>query len=795
MLRRAVAVVTLAALLAVAGVARAGSVTMKDGTVHVGSISPVLGLTDDQMLPPPGTDPEMPNAYRPLELIDTLTRRTFVGIKNIAETDPSEDLRSGRVEFVLDDSEPEPVQELLTIGGVKNVTPFSDHGRRTVTLATPNGDMDVVQFVRGISAEGLDLASTTHLWRSGLDVSSVPPERLAAMIATDIDVKNPDDRLAVVRFYTEAGLLDRAATELDAVRRDFPELSRAADEAAEGLRGAVGASLLGDLLIRRAAGQHNLVRRALAVFPNEQVPPAVARRVDDLRAEYEETDRRIAVARVRFDMLHGELSPEDLERFQPYRSEIAESINPDTIERLDPFLQFAADDGLPAADRLALAYSGWAAGPGGADTDPGRAAGLWEARRLLREALAATDGLRVEALRERLGTLEEVDVLGVRSIVSRLRPWAETAMPSPHPGGLIGPFETTCDDGFGASGLPGGPPSYTVVLPPGYHPDRLYPTLLVLGPYATGSGGGAAFWGAKETGGAVVAGPATTRGMVVLSLDLEPTTGRPPGSRGGHPYGDDQLRAVEAVLEDARRRFALDPDRCYLTGHWNGADAAIDVGLARPDLFAAVAVVGGRVKKFGAALEENAAACPLYVVGGQLDPTGPVRRGDDAERLRDLMKKGYDVTYVEYFGRGRELYAEEVPRMLDWFARHTRTPFPREFEAEVLRPSAARKWWVEAGRLPSSVLTAGRTPGPGRVSTVSIEAESRDGNLVFVRCGAKPVTVWLSPELIDYGAEADVRVNGRRAHRGFLNPEIGPLIDDLRDRGDRTMTFTTKLTS
>ncbi|QDT17577.1 hypothetical protein [Alienimonas californiensis] len=795
MLRPAAAVASLAALLAVAGAARAGSVTTKDGTVHVGSIMPVLGLTDDQMLPPAGTDPEKPNAFRPLELIDTLTRRTFVGLKNIAETDPSEDLRSGRVEFVLDDRDPEPVQELLTIGSVANLTPFSDHGRRTVTLATPDGNLDVVQFVRSISAEGLDLASTTHLWRSGLDVSAVPPERLAAMIATDIDPKNPDDRLAVVRFYTEAGLLERAGAELDAVRRDFPELSRAADAAAEGLRGAVGASLLGDLLVRRSAGQHDLVRRALAAFPDQQVPPATARRVADLRAEYADLDRRIGLARVRFDLLHGELSAEDQERYRPFRSEIAESINPDTIARLDPFLQFAADDGLPAADRLALAYSGWAAGPGGADTDPRRAAGLWEARRLLREALVATDGLRVEALRDQLGGLEEVDVLGVRSIIPRLRPWAETATPTPHASGLIGPFETTCDDRYGASGLPGGPPKYTVVLPPGYHPDRLYPSLVVLGPYATGAGGGAAFWGAKKNGEAVVPGPATTRGMVVLSLDLEATTGRPPNSGGGHPYGDDQLRAVEAVVEDARRRFALDPDRCYLTGHWNGGDAAVDVGLARPDLFAAVAAVGGRVKKFGAALEENAAHCPLYLVGGQLEPYGPVRRSDDAERLRDLMKDGHDVTYVEYFGRGRELYPEEVPRILDWFARHTRTPFPKTFDAQVLRPAAARKWWVEAGRLPSSVLTAGRTPGPGRVSTVAIEAEARDGNLVIVRCGAKPVTVWLSPELIDYAAEADVRVNGSRVQRGFLAPEIGPLIEDLRDRGDRTMTFTTKLTS
>ncbi len=402
-------------LLGLAGAAWGGSVTMRDGTVHVGRIQPVRGLTDDQQVPPLGVDPDKPNAYLPLQLIDTLTRRTFVGRKNLADADPAEDLRGSRVEFILDDRVPEPVRELTTIGSVVHATPFSDHGRRMVTLSTPRGDIEVIQFVRGISAEGLDLASSSHLWRTGLDVSAVPPERLAAMIATNIDVRNSADRLAVVRFYTEAGLLSRAGAELDTVERDFPELSRAVQEAAEGLRGALGASLLSDLLVRRAGGQHDLVRRALAGFPEDRVPPAVARRVEDLRAEYEETDRRIALARVRFDMLHGELSPEDATRFRPYRQELAAAIGPDTLDRLDPFLQFAADEGVSAADRLALAYSGWAAGPGGADTDPRRAAGLWEARRLLRDGLAATDGLRADALRERLSTLEEVDALGVRS--------------------------------------------------------------------------------------------------------------------------------------------------------------------------------------------------------------------------------------------------------------------------------------------------------------------------------------------------------------------------------------------
>ena len=781
-------------LLTVAGAAAAGSITTKAGVVHRGTIQTVRGITEDQLLPPAGADPEKPNGYQPLMLVDTLTRRVWTGRRNVADSDPSAELGSGRVRFTLNPGDPEPPREMSYVGTLRRASPFSPHGRRTLTVGTADGETEVVQMVKELSSEGLELISPSVLWRSALDVSAVPPEQLAAMIATDVDPENPDDRLAVVRFYTEAGLLTRAGAELDGVRRDFPELSAAADAAADALRAAVGAGLLADLLVRQAAGQHATVRRALAGFPTAAVPPETARRINDLRAEYADLDRRIGLARVRFDMLHGGLEEENRDRFAPYRPEIAAAIGEETVGRLDPFLQFADDDSLPAAERLALAYSGWAAGPGGATTDIEAAAGLWRARRLLGEYLAATDPLRAAALADELAGLESADVLAVRSVVPRLRPWLETNAPAPGPGGLTGPFVVTCDRGFAADAAGGGPPSYSVVLPPEYDPDRPYPSLVVLCPYGTGAEPGARFWGVRTAGGDDRVGPATAAGYVVIAVDLEPTAGRPAGGRGGHPYGDAQVEAVAEIVEDARRRFALDPDRCCLTGHWSGADAAVDVALSRPDLFACAAVVGGRLRKFADVLERNAVFCPLYVVGGQLDPAGPVR---DASTLKSLMYPGggidHDVTYVEYFGRGRELFAEEVPRMLDWFAVHRRTPYPSEFEAAALRPSASRRWWVEAGRFPDAVLAAGQNPGRGRAVPLTVEAEVRDRTRVRVKCGAKPVTVLLSPELIDYQQRIDVRINTRRATRGFLKPDVRVLIEDLRAHADRSRTYTSKL--
>ena len=711
--------------------------------------------------------------------------------RRVVSVDDRTTLATGRVEFTLDARDPTPPRAVTSIGQTLKATPWSEHGRRTLTLKTSTGQVEVVQAVRRVSRDGLELYSPTHQWASALDVAAVPGNELEGMLAANVDLANPDERLAVARFYVEAGLYPRAAAVLDGVKRDFPELGGRADEAVEGAKAAYGAAALAEILALRSAGADATARSRAELFPVAEVPPEIGREVEAVRRDYAEADDRAATARVLFDMLHGELPDADAARFAPYRPELAEAIAAGTVDRLDPFLAFADDATLPAADRLALAYSGWALGAGGASTDPDRAAGLWRARRLLGETLAATDATRAGRLRDDLAGVESVDVPTVRGLVERLRPWVETDHPRPAGPAPTEPFTLRCAAGFGADAVPGGPPAYSVALPPGYSRDRFAPVLVVLGPYGKDPAAGVRFWGANAGGAGAAA-----RGYVVVSPDLSGTLAREvAGGADGtrHPYGEAQLEAVRAVVEDVRRRFAVDPDRCYLAGHWSGGDAALDVALELPDLFAAAAVFCGRTHKFTNVLNPNAAACPLYVVGGQID-----RDVADtiAPQLREMMIAGDDVTYVEYFGRGLELFGEEVPRVLDWFGRHVRTTYPKEIEAVVLRPAGRRKAWVRTGPLPPSVLAAGRNPGPGRAGGLSVEATAREGNRVAVQCGAKPVTVWLAPGLIDYGAPVDLRANGRRVRvgeGGFLRPELAPLLDDLRDRADRRRTYTTRL--
>ena len=83
-----------------------------------------------------------------------------------------------------------------------------------------------------------------------------------------------------------------------------------------------------------------------------------------------------------------------------------------------------------------------------------------------------------------------------------------------------------------------------------------------------------------------------------------------------------------AALRDACRRFSIDVDRVYLTGHGIGGDAAWDIAIAHPDLWAGVIPIVAVADKFVGRYAKNAQYVAWYIVAGELDgdKTGSQRR-------------------------------------------------------------------------------------------------------------------------------------------------------------------------
>ena len=56
---------------------------------------------------------------------------------------------------------------------------------------------------------------------------------------------------------------------------------------------------------------------------------------------------------------------------------------------------------------------------------------------------------------------------------------------------------------------------------------------------------------------------------------------------------------------------------------------------------------------------------PLYIVCGALDHTTFSANEMDLDRY---LKKGFDLTYVEYRGRGHEHFSDELIKIFDWIS-------------------------------------------------------------------------------------------------------------------------------
>lgn len=135
--------------------------------------------------------------------------------------------------------------------------------------------------------------------------------------------------------------------------------------------------------------------------------------------------------------------------------------------------------------------------------------------------------------------------------------------------------------------------TYALYLPSAYSPDRAWNLLLAFHPGARGEQMVALYREAAERYGYIVAGSTT--------------------SRNG-PW-EASARAVRAVSKDLARRFAIDADRVYLTGHSGGARLALEVALGPNAIAGVIASSAG----FGDARPRRTVRFAVFATAGRDD--------------------------------------------------------------------------------------------------------------------------------------------------------------------------------
>ncbi len=747
-------------------------ITLKSGLQLEGKLTRVSSLNENPLVAQAGNNVEVSK----IVLVDDDLRRTFVS-SNLVRTDgiaPDAAVNVAKIDVAKRVAKGS--KRIGLVGPILGVTPFDEFGNRVFSIQGVDGRIDVVQGITRITplfvqVEGLQVKDA-YEWDMRISTAAVPRDVLTRVLLKHINQASADERLRVVQLYIQAQRYLDALVELDRTIQDFPDLKDLQNERKR-LHQLVAADVIREIELRRDAGQHQQVQLLLKSFPEEDVAGEMLLKVGDLLGEYtrlqERGDKALQMINADVEALATHKSKAMIDAIA---DEIRKELSFNTLDRLADYLRLADDEKLSADQRLSLAVSGWLMGSGAARENLAESLSLVEVRNAARAYLEAETQVEREEQLRHLSELEGSSPANLAKILAVMKPLGTVEIPQE---GVLGLLERTIP-GLGEDKEF----RYLIQLPPEYDPARRYPCVVTL------HGGGstpqsqvdwwAGEWNPEKR---LRQGQATRFGYIVIA----PLWSRPDQTR--YEFSLREHAAVLGSLRDAIRHFSIDTDRVFLSGHSAGGDAAWDIGLAHPDLWAGVMPIVATADKYVTRYWKNAKGLPLYFVAGQLDGNKIATNARDLDRYMKYV--GYDVMYVEYQGRGHEHFSDEIVRLFQWMALYRRDFARKEFTTASMRPWDQFFWWVELGEIPERfVVLPSNWPQP-KARDAETEAEITPGNTIRIKSPVENWTVWLSPDLIDFDRKISV---GR--DKPEIVPSVEVMLEDVRTRGDRQHPFWAK---
>ncbi len=758
--------------------ARAAEVHLKNGDILDGKPIPIQALTRVEI----ERDKPNNNRYYPILMVHTGLKRYFVSDKQVDHIDQAGGLLNLE-EYTIPQTFRSRRRMLRTLGGVKVDQDFDEFGRRTVSFRL-NGEMKpVVQGITKINPRYVTVSAITdYHWEHGISTTAIDEEILHAILRKAIDEKNPQERMGLAVFYMRAGLYVDAARELDSIIRDFPELKDTAQKTITQLRSVQAQRLLSDLRRRRDNGQYRLAAAALQNFPRKDMSADVLKELNELEDELKSHRNRLEHVGLSLTMLQRSIADEKKQtQLESMRSALRDEVDAVGLGRFDAFLKLENDNTLTGEQKLALAYSGWMLGSAYAVTDLDQTIRYWQARHLVEEYLITKDTVLQRELLSKLRDMEGI----TPDVVARMLVWLGPVIETPgiQPGVAERIVVEDAD--------PMMPTAYHVLLPHEYTPNRAYPMVVALHPAGRGPEAELEWWG----GAPGDPGQAQRHGYIVIAPEyIDPKLTE-------YDYGAVSHYITLKAIRDARKRFHVNSDKIFLSGHGMGGDAAFDIGMSHPDVFAGILPISALARHYCKWYWRNAKSVAWYLVGGELcrnalgDP-------DHSAVLGRMLRYGheFDLTYAEYIGRGYEHYYEEIHDIFDWMSRQERNKYLKEIDASVLRPIDNRFYWIKAEELPANVQQAVVVTSGGQRSPVRpmlLEATILDGSTdhttISINSGAKRHILELSPDLIDYNKRLIISQRGSRKFNEFPEKSIEVLLDDFREQADRQRLVWTRI--
>ena len=417
--RHRFALLTAAIAVWAGGGQAAETITLKNGTVLEGSLGKISSMGAD---PLSGSGPV---GLKQIVICDDQLRRIFVGTNQVA-TAPAPKPAATIDKFVIPQRVAIAGRHVGSVGPIVRVTPFDEWGRRIFTMASTDGNIDIVQGTTEITPTWTKVEAiqgvNNLIWTMKIATSSIPRETLNKILYHHIDPKKSEDRLKIVRFYVQSQRVQDARAEIASAINDFPMLA-ALPPVASTLTQMAANRLIKEIELRRDAGQPGLAMAMLDRFPSDGVAGETLLKVRDMLADFKAQEQQghellkmldEQLALVKDDRVRAELTP--------IVTEIKTSLTIHTLDRLADFARLASDPALSAEQKMSLAVSGWLLGSGSGLDNLAVSKSLVQIRELVRQYLLSKRKPERDAILTQLESLEGATPAYLAKLIAHMKP-------------------------------------------------------------------------------------------------------------------------------------------------------------------------------------------------------------------------------------------------------------------------------------------------------------------------------------------------------------------------------------
>jgi pimeloyl-ACP methyl ester carboxylesterase len=759
---------------------------MRDGRVLRGRQGETFGLAE--MID--ATDPGNSN-IKDIVFVNDDLRMIFVPRKQIAEVKPDSSNQADE-KFQIKQPTQHGTAKVMAVGPPAGpLKDFDDFGRRIFPMQTAGGQLDVIQAITVISPEYIKVVGLNYSWDMRVSTSTLSTGKIRAILWKQIDPKNLEHRKKIVRFWLQTKRYDQADREIAQILEDFKDQTDIQEQVGGlNVKELSAKQILRELQLRGGAGQHKLVQASVEHFPDQGVSGETLQVVREIKQKYEAFEaRRSKVLAECTTLADGISDPALRSSSARLLREMNTDLDIENLARMAAYTQNAHISSMAPSDKLSLALSGWLVGADAATPNLEATVAMVGLRDKVVKFLSAANKVDRNKILPKIISDQAAKPEVVAHLLTNMKPPME--LPE-----LVDP-EIPNYFKLQVNTIPGEPPAdYFVQLPPEYSPYHRYPAVVSLHGLNSTAEMQIEWWaGAAENGQR--RGQATRQGYIVIAPDWTEE------HQKEYTYSAREHAAVLGALRDALRRFSVDTDRVFLSGHMVGGDAAWDIGVSHPDLWAGVIPIAAEANRYVNNYWHNARNLPFYVVVGELDggrrPGATLLKVDSLSLdryMQNATATTYNTTVVEYMGRGQDHFVDEQLPIFDWMSRFRRNFFPREFACDTMRTWDNFFYWAELKSLPPGVIVNPASwPPPRNTHSLNIKGATPSANTITLTDGNVPTVIWLSPEMVDFKSRVTITANGRRATMAgpLLKPSAEIILEDVRARGDRQHPFWAKV--